>query len=91
MDVLPKKLHNPEASKPTEAVLRLTQLFDIFDYLEDVHCSISSSLAENCVRPFVIGRKNWLSAGSRKGAAASAEIYTLAEAAKQIVLCQSSM
>ena len=38
--------------------------------------------AINCIRPFVIGRKNWLFAGSPKGPAASAGIYTLAETAK---------
>ena len=27
-----------------------------FHYLEDGNCSISNSLAENCIRPFVIGR-----------------------------------
>ena len=55
---------------------------EFFNYLEDGHCSISNSLAENCIRPFVIGRKNWLSAGSPKGAVASAGIYTLVETAK---------
>lgn len=51
-------------------------------YLEDGRCSISNSLAENCIRPFVIGRKNWLFAGSPQGAEASAGIYTLVETAK---------
>ena len=55
---------------------------EFFQYLEDGHCSISNSLAENCIRPFVIGRKNWLFAGSPKGASASAGIYTLVETAK---------
>lgn len=53
-----------------------------FRYLEDGNCSISNSLAENCIRPFVIGRKNWLFSGSPKGAVASAGIYTLVETAK---------
>ena len=48
-----------------------------WNYLEDGNCSISNSLAENCIRPFVIGRKNWLFSGSPKGAEASARIYTL--------------
>lgn len=48
-----------------------------WNYLEDGNCSISNSLAENCIRPFVIGRKNWLFSGSPKGAEASAGIYTL--------------
>lgn len=29
---------------------------EFFNYLEDGNCSISNSLAENCIRPFVIGR-----------------------------------
>lgn len=48
-----------------------------WNYLEDGNCYISNSLAENCIRPFVIGRKNWLFSGSPKGAEASAGIYTL--------------
>ena len=55
---------------------------EFFNYLEGGHCSINNSLAEYCIRPFVIGRKNWLFAGSPKGAAASAGIYTLVETAK---------
>ena len=53
-----------------------------WNYQEDGNCSISNSLAENCIRPFVIGRKNWLFSGSPKGAEASAGIYTLVETAK---------
>ena len=140
VDALPKDIHNSEASKPAEAILRLNQLFNIeselealppdqkkkerlirekplleafwswaeksaigelpksklskafhyalnnregfWNYLEDGNCSISNSLAENCIRPFVIGRKNWLFSGSPKGAEASAGIYTLVETAK---------
>lgn len=52
---------------------------EFFNYLKDGHCSISNSLAENCIWPFVIGRKNWLFAGSPKEAAASASIHTLVE------------
>ena len=39
-------------------------------------------MAENCIRPFVIGRKNWLFSGSPNGAEASAGLYTLVETAK---------
>ena len=140
VDALPKDIHNSEASKPAEAMLRLNRLFNLeselealppdqkkkerlirekplleafwswaeksaigelpksklskafhyalnnregfWNYLEDGNCSISNSLAENCIRPFVIGRKNWLFSGSPKGAEASAGIYTLVETAK---------
>jgi len=35
------------------------------------------------IRPFVVGRKNWLFAGSPAGADASCAIYSLIETAKQ--------
>ena len=37
---------------------------------------------EQAIRPFVIGRKNWLFSGSPRGAAASALLYSLIETAK---------
>jgi transposase len=54
----------------------------LMNYLLDGNCSISNNLAENSIRPFTIGRKNWLFSGSPKGAEASAGIYTLIETAK---------
>lgn len=51
-------------------------------YLEDGNCEISNNLAENSIRPFTVGRKNWLFAGSPKGASASAVVYSLVETAK---------
>ena len=38
---------------------------------------------ENAIRPFVMGRKNWLMAGSPEGAKSSCAIYSLIETAKQ--------
>ena len=43
---------------------------------------IDNNLAENAIRPFVIGRKNWLFSGTPDGAHASAVIYSLVETAK---------
>ena len=37
---------------------------------------------ENAIRPFVIGRKNWLFSGSPRGAHASATIFSIIETAK---------
>ena len=39
-------------------------------------------MAENAIRPFVIGRKNWLFSQTAKGASASADMYSLVETAK---------
>jgi transposase len=37
---------------------------------------------ENAIRPFTVGRKNWLFSGSPRGAEASAGIYSIIETAK---------
>jgi len=51
-------------------------------YCEDGHIPISNILAENAIRPFVIGRKAWLFADTPKGAYASGIFYGLIETAK---------
>ena len=51
-------------------------------YCERGDLMISNVMAENAIRPFAIGRKNWLFADTRKGAAASAACYSLIETAK---------
>ena len=43
---------------------------------------LSNNLAENAIRPFVIGRKNWLFCDTVKGADSSAIVYSLVESAK---------
>ncbi len=53
----------------------------------NVYCSngelnISNILAENAIRPFVIGRKAWLFSDTPAGARASATHYSLIETAK---------
>ena len=54
----------------------------LMTYLEDGHCSFSNNLSENAIRPFTVGRKNWLFSASPKGATASAMVYTMVEMAK---------
>ena len=51
-------------------------------YLEDGGYPIDNNQAENKIRPFVIGRKNWLFTASQAGAHASANLYSLIETAK---------
>ena len=43
---------------------------------------ISNNQVENAIRPFVVGRKEWLFADTHQGAEASAIIYSLMETAK---------
>lgn len=52
------------------------------NYLLDGRCSISNNAAENAIRPFTVGRKNWLFADTPKGASASAAVYSIIETAK---------
>ena len=51
-------------------------------YLEDGRCSFSNNLSENEIRPFTVGRKNWLFCDTPNGAQASAIVYTMVEMAK---------
>lgn len=54
----------------------------LMTFLEDGCLEISNAVAENAIRPFAVGRKNWLFSGSPKGAKASACVYSLVETAK---------
>jgi transposase len=61
-------------------------LFNQRPYLENVYkdgrLELSNNRAERSIKPFVIGRKNWLFSASPKGAKASAVIYSIIETAK---------
>ena len=79
-ETAPKSLPNSKLGKAF--TYAKNQKPGLMNYLLDGNCSISNNLAENSIRPFTIGRKNWLFSGSPKGAEASAGIYTLIETAK---------
>ena len=51
-------------------------------YVEAGFLPIDNNRAERAIKPFVIGRKAWLFSDTPKGAAASAQIYSLVETAK---------
>lgn len=51
-------------------------------YLEDGRCSFTNNASENAIRPFTVGRKNWLFSQSVEGAGASAVVYAIVEMAK---------
>ena len=58
------------------------QKTELMRFLEDGRIPISNNAAENAIRPFVIGRKNWLFCKSNDGAVAAADAYSLVETAK---------
>lgn len=51
-------------------------------YIEDGRLKPDNNIPENALRPFVLGRKNWLFAGAPQGAEASAMFFSLIETAK---------
>jgi transposase len=51
-------------------------------YITDGRLRIDNNLTENAIRPFVVGRKNWLFCDTVAGARASANLYSLIETAK---------
>jgi transposase len=51
-------------------------------YIEHGQLSIDNNRAERAIKPFVVGRKNWLFSNTSRGAQASATLYSLVETAK---------
>jgi hypothetical protein len=73
----------PHSLKFGEAVAYTLEYWNlILNYMECPELTPDNNEAENSIRPFVCGRKNWLFAGSEKGARSSCFIYTLIENAK---------
>jgi transposase len=60
----------------------LSQWHRLTRYVLDGRLRPDNNLAENAIRPFVVGRKNWLFNDQPDGASASATFYTLIETAK---------
>jgi transposase len=61
----------------------LDQWPKLIAYLESPDLTPDNNACENAIRPFVLGRKNWLFCQSANGAKSSCGIYTLIETAKQ--------
>ena len=51
-------------------------------FVDDGDFPIDNNACENAIRPFVVGRRNWLFADTVGGATASANLYSLIESAK---------
>lgn len=74
--VLPKSALGTAVSYAVNLLPRLEQ------YLKNPKVPIDNNPAENAIRPFVVGRKNWLFSAESHGAKTSAKLYTLIESAK---------
>jgi len=76
-------LQSPKQSKLGVALHYLNNNWSrLVGFLTDGMIPLDNNAAENAIRPFVIGRKNWLHSNSVKGAHASAAIYSIIEMAK---------
>lgn len=55
---------------------------ELIKYVDNGEVEIDNNNVENLIRPFALGRKNWLFHGSPKGAEAGAVIYSLIQTCK---------
>ena len=73
----------PKDSLTAKAIQYTLNQWDLLiGYCQDGRLHISNALAENAIRPFAVGRRNWLFADTSRGAKASATCYSLIETAK---------
>jgi len=57
----------------------LNQLPQVRNYFLDAKLDLDNNRAERSIKPFVIGRKNWLFSNSVGGAEASAKLYSIVQ------------
>jgi transposase len=70
--------HPVKSAKLTKALTYLSnQWYKLSRYTENGAWPMDNNHAENCIRPFVVGQKNWLFSVSVEGVKASANLYSL--------------
>jgi transposase len=72
----------PKTALGTALAYTAKQWPKVIRYTEDGRLNIDNNRAERAIKPFVIGRKNWLFSNTERGAGASAVIYSIIETAK---------
>lgn len=73
----------PKSLTGTAITYALNQKGTLMTFLENPKSELSNNAAERAVKPFVIGRKNWLFCNTAGGANSSAVIYSVIETAKE--------
>lgn len=81
---LDKKEPNVRPTSATGKAIAYTlgQWEKICRFIDSPHLTPDNNAAERAIKPFVVGRKNWLFSGSPRGAKASSFFYSLIETAK---------
>ncbi len=72
----------PKSAVGNAIAYNLNQWQKLVRYVDNGYLNIDNNRAERAIKPFVIGRKNWLFANTAGGADASATLYSLIETAK---------
>src|SRR5271169_699299 len=79
----PQYQGNFTSSKTGQAIAYTLKEWDkLIRYLDADFLTPDNNEIERAIRPFVIGRKNWLFSNAPRGAHASASMYSLVESAK---------
>ena len=77
-----------EKSLPQSLVVKalnyaINQKSNLITFLENPKLELTNNRAERSIKPFVIGRKNWLFCNTPGGANSSAIVYSIIETAKE--------
>lgn len=83
-ELVAERLRSVSKNSPYFGALQYAEneLEGIAKYLEHGMIELDNNHAENAIRPFAVGRRNWLFICTEKGAQASANIYSLLITAK---------
>jgi len=73
----------PKSSYGKAITYSFNQKEKLMNILEDGRLELSNNRAERAIKPFVIGRKNWLFTNTPAGAESSAIVYSMIETAKE--------
>ena len=77
-----EKIVLPDSPLARAIFYTLNQYKNLTAYLKDADISLDNNICENAIRPFCVGRKNWLFNQNKRGALSSATFYSLIETAK---------
>jgi hypothetical protein len=78
-DMLPKTL--PQSKLGIAVTYAVKQKQWLMNFLLDGRLELSNNRAERTIRPFTVGRKNWLFSFCERGANASAVVFSIIESA----------
>lgn len=73
----------PKSALGKAIVYCINQMDRLKTFLEDGRIEVDNNRAERSIKPFVIGRKNWIFSNTSRGAQSSAMIYSMTETAKE--------